>query len=118
MIFHHKNIWQTNHKTVNPEELRKSLIQQKQKYTDIRSYPIKVSSKNSHEKSDDMAYNLDDWWQTPLGDSGMDLRDLIKEALSTLMSKLKDEKKLDEKTRDAFKLVLKVVDKEYNKLTN
>lgn len=65
-----------------------------------------------------MSYDLDDWWQTPLGDSGMELRDLMANCLSTLGEKLKKDKQLDEKTRDAFKLVMKAVDKEYKKLTN
>jgi hypothetical protein len=63
-----------------------------------------------------MSYDLDDWWQTPLGDSGMELRDLVVNSLSILRDRLKKEKRLDEKTRDAFKHIIKIVDKEYAKI--
>jgi hypothetical protein len=64
-----------------------------------------------------MTYDLDDWWQTPLGDKGMELRDLIKETLTVLMNKLKKEKILDETARKSFKQVMNFVDAEYMKLT-
>ena len=64
-----------------------------------------------------MTQNLDDWWQTPLGDSGMELRDLIIEGLTALMAKLKEEKLLDENTKKSFKHVMDIVDAEYTKIT-
>ena len=41
-------------------------------------------------RSDNMSYDLDDWWQTPLGDSGMELYDLIVNSLCALRDKLKE----------------------------
>ena len=63
-----------------------------------------------------MSHSLDDWWQTPLGDSGMELRDLIIEGLNTIMNKMKEEKRLKENDRDSITHVIKVVDAEYKKL--
>ncbi|TFG21075.1 MAG: hypothetical protein EU530_01175 [Promethearchaeota archaeon] len=80
------------------------------KYTDIRSYPTYLGS-------DQMTYDLDDWWQTPLGDSGMELHDLMVNGLTALRDKLKKEKRLNEKIRDAFKEIIKIMDAEYTKLT-
>ena len=63
-----------------------------------------------------MTHKLDDWWQTPLGDSGMELRDLIIETLNALIDQMEEEKRLDEKTRNFFNQVMEVVDVEYKKL--
>jgi len=66
----------------------------------------------------EMKHNLDDWWQTPLGDRGMHLYDLVFEVLQDLMNELKNEERLDTKTRGAFKHVMNVVNAEYTKLTS
>jgi len=63
-----------------------------------------------------MTYDLDDWWQTPLGDKGLELRDLIMESLGALIDQLKEENRLDEDTQKSFDQVMKVVDAEYTKL--
>ena len=63
-----------------------------------------------------MAHNLDDWWQTPLGDSGMELYDLIVESLTELMKQLKEERRLDKEKEDSFLRVIKVLDEEYQKI--
>ncbi len=68
--------------------------------------------------SDCMAHSLDDWWQTPLGDNGMELRDLIVEGLTALMGQLKEENRLNENSQKSFKHVMKVVDNEYKKLVD
>ncbi|MHA1111693.1 MAG: hypothetical protein ACTSRE_11365 [Promethearchaeota archaeon] len=64
-----------------------------------------------------MTYDLDDWWQTPLGDSGMELRDLMANGLSALRDKLKKEKRLNADNKEAFKQIMKIMDVEYAKLT-
>jgi hypothetical protein len=65
-----------------------------------------------------MTHNLDDWWQTPLGDSGMELYDLIVESLKDLMNQMKKEKRLDKEKQDCFQKVLRVLNEEYKKLEN
>ena len=63
-----------------------------------------------------MTHKLDDWWQTPLGDSGKELRDLIVETMQALIDQLETEKRLDEETRNSFKQVIDIMDIEYKKL--
>ncbi len=65
-----------------------------------------------------MNHKLDDWWQTPLGDKGMELRDLIIEALNSLMEDLKKEKRLDETTQKSFDHLVGIIEEEYEKLVN
>ena len=65
-----------------------------------------------------MSYDLDDWWQTPLGDSGMELYDLIVNSLSALRDRLREEKRLDDKMQNTFKHIISVLDKEYAKLVD
>ena len=63
-----------------------------------------------------MTHNLDDWWQTPLADSGMELYDLIVESLTDIMEQLKKEKRLDKEKENSFLKVIKVLDEEYKKI--
>jgi hypothetical protein len=60
-----------------------------------------------------MKHCLDDWWQTPLGDKGMELRELITESLRDLMSEMEEKKTLDELSRKSLDHVIKLVDKQY-----
>ena len=65
-----------------------------------------------------MNHKLDDWWQTPLGDNGMELRDLIVETLQDIMKQLEEEKRLEDKTKTSMKQIIKVIDTEYKKLVD
>ena len=65
-----------------------------------------------------MKFKLDDWFQTPLGDFGMELRDLIIQGLTALMKELKEDNLLDEKTQKAYDHLKIVIEREYEKLVS